>query len=226
MKIRFLTGPNKDQQFAVKKGMVLSRTAESGDIVINDPLASNPHAKIIKKGKFYYYKDLDSKNGTYLNKQANNYFPLKHDLQFQIGNTFLQVTDTVSSQKELWPSVIINELKKHQSKIQNQTKKLSIIQPPLILQFKSGIQKSDSWTLHYGPRLAGRSCLDLPILDPSAPDICFSLHPQGSKVLFKTPYPEKVLINNKYLSEKTLQSKDQISFCNTCIEVDFLKQKL
>ena len=224
MKIRFLTGPNKDQLFSVKTGIILSRTAESGDIVIQDPQASSPHAKIIKKGNSYYCKDLDSKNGTYLNKQVNNYFLLKDGLQFQIGNTFLQIIDKTSSHKEVWSSVIIKELQKHQLKIKNRVKKLAIIQPPLVLKFKSGVQKSNSWTLHYGPRQAGRACLDLSILDPAAPDFCFSLHPQKNKVIFKTLYPEKVLINNKYLSEKILQPKDRISFCNTCIEISFLKK--
>jgi len=225
MKIRFLTGPNKDQLFSVKKDLIFSRTAESGDIALNDPQASNPHAKIIKKGKFYYLKDMDSKNGTYLNKKSNDCFLLKEGLKFQIGSTFLQVIQGSLTSKEHWSFVIKKELEKYKTKIKNQTKNLMILQPPLILKFKSGIQKLDSWTLYYGPRQAGRSCLDLPILDPLAPDICFSLHPQKKGILFKTSYPEKVLINNKYLPEKILQPQDRITFCHTCIEIDFLKKK-
>ena len=229
MKIRFLTGTNKDKLFSVQKNVVLSRTTNSGDIAILDSQASNPHAKIIKKGNLYYLKDLDSKNGTYLDNKTNNYFPLKHGLQFQIGSTVLQVIDPPPAKKTSiknpsWVSTVIKELKKNQLKIKDQQKLLEIIQPALVLKFKSGIQKSDSWVLHYGPRQAGRACLDLPILDPQAPDICFSLHPLNNQVLFKTPYPEKVLINNKFLSEKILQNKDKISFSNTCIEISFSKK--
>ena len=57
MKIQFLNGPLKGKEFSVKEGLVLSRDkGEDGDIFIEDPQASNPHAEIVKKKVLFIYR--------------------------------------------------------------------------------------------------------------------------------------------------------------------------
>ena len=222
MKICFLRGPNKGKEFPVKSGLILSRNKEQENgILIEDPKASNPHAKIVKKKQGFYLQDMDSKNGTYINKETNDFFALTPGLKFQIGQTVLQVKASPKPQKH-WTEIVSKELKK--LSLKDHPKKILIINPALILKFQSGVQKGDKWHLHYGPREAGSASLDLPILESQAPDICFSLEPVKASVLFKTRYPEKILLNKKHIPKKKLIAGDCITFAKTAIEVEYSKK--
>ena len=222
MKIYFINGPLKNQEFPVKEGLILSRSeSEEGDIAIEDPKASNPHAEIIKKKGKFYLQDRDSKNGTSFREEINDCFILEPGVKFQIGQTVFQVKAPPAPQKP-WFEIVGEELKK--LSLKDHPKKLQPIIPALILKFKSGVQKGDIWHLHYGPREAGSASLDLPILEPQAPDICFSLEPEKEVVLFKTLYPEKILLNKKHISKKKLKNGDYISFANTSIEIKYDKK--
>ncbi|MDE0120088.1 MAG: FHA domain-containing protein [Bdellovibrionales bacterium] len=221
MKIGFLNGPLRGQEFPVKEGLVLSRSGkEEGEVAIEDPKASNPHAKIVKKKGRFYLQDSESKNGTFFNDEINDYFILEPGVRFQIGQTLFQVKPPPPP-KKFWPEIVTEELKK--LSLKDQAIKLKPIIPALILTFKSGVQKGDQWHIHYGPREAGSTSLDLPILEPQAPDICFLLKPTKEFVIFKTPYPEKVLLNKKHISKKKLKDGDVISFINTSIEIKYDK---
>ena len=152
MKIIFLNGTYKDREFPVQEGLQLARDkGEEGDIFIEDPQASNPHAEIVKKKGRFYLQDLDSKNGTLLDEEINDFFALKPGLQFQIGHTRFQVKG--QPKVEHWSKTIREELKK--INIQDTPQEIKIIRPPLILKFKSGVQKGDTWHIYYGPRTAG-----------------------------------------------------------------------
>ena len=220
MKIQFLNGPLKGKEFSVKEGLVLSRDkGEDGDIFIEDPQASNPHAEIVKKKGSFYLQDLDSKNGTRLKGEINDFFAFKPGMEFQIGQTHFQVKGPV----EHWSQVLLKTLKK--ISVQDTPKKLSVIQPPLILKFKSGVQKGETWSVYYGPRTIGSATLDIPLLEPEAPGIAFSLEPAKKAVLFKTLYPDRVLLNKEHVKQKKLAQKDHISFANTLIEVHYGSSK-
>ena len=171
----------------------------------------------------FYLQDLDSKNGTLLNEEINDFFALKPGLKFQIGETLFQVKAV--PKPEHWSKALRKELKK--APVQDSPKEIQVIQPPLILKFKAGVQKGDTWHIYYGPRRAGSASLDLPFLEPNAPDIAFSLEPDRSAVLFKTLYPDQVLLNKKHVQRKKLADKDQISFRGALIEVHWppLKEK-
>ncbi len=224
LNIYFLNGPHKGKKFSVQKGVVLTRdNQEKGNILIEDPKASNPHAEIVqKKGKFYL-KDRDSKNGTIFEKEVNDFFALTEGAFFQIGKTQFEVKKAPPPQKP-WQEMVIETLKK--VSIEEPIKNLKPLPTPLVLKFKSGPQKGDKWHIHYGPRTAGTGSLDLPILEAKAPDICFSLEPSKTFTLFKTLYPEKVLLNKKHVSKKKLVPGDCISFASTLIEVSSFTDKV
>ncbi len=221
MKIQILNGSQKGKQIPVKEGFVFSRSKKKGNIIIQDLKVSSPHAEIVKKKTRFYLKDLNSKNGTYVDEKIDDFFILKPKLEFRIGRTRFRVEPSQKKpdKKKQWPFLIEKELKFHLPLLSNQKVEMKSIHPPLVLKIQSGIQKSQVWSLHYGPREVGSASLDLPILDPLAPAICFSLHPRQSGVLFKTRYPEKVLVNKKSLSKKILNPGDLISIANTYIEV-------
>ena len=219
LEISFLNGPNKGNIFLIEKGLVLTRNKkEEGDIFIEDPKASNPHAEIIKKRGLFYLKDMDSKNGTYVNEEINDLFALEPGIKFRIGKTILQVKKAPPPKKH-WSEIVKENLSS--VSLKDTPKKISLIKPSLILTFKSGVQKGDKWHLCYGPRTAGSASLDLPILEPQAPPICFFLKPGNQFVLFKTTYPEKVLLNKQHISKKILKPGDHISFNSMLIEVNY-----
>ena len=223
LKIRILNGKLKGFEVKVQPHVVFSRDAGKKCVYVKDAAASNPHAKIVQKGQLFYLQDMDSKNGTYVEGELNDLFPLKPDLVFHIGHTHFQVVATKKKQESTWEKNLAGELKKYSSCITDNKQKLVSFQNLLCLRFLSGVQKSEEWFIGYGPRYAGKIELDLTILDPEAPDQCFSLHPQkgGEEVLFKTTCPNKVLLNQKHIIKQVLKNGDLISLAKTAIEVHF-----
>ena len=218
MKLVILNGPAKGQTFKLKEAVVLSRQAGKGEIPISDQLASSPHAKVIAKKGLFYLKDMDSKNGTYVEGKINDYFPLRTGLKFQIGSTWLEVRKIKSPPH--WRRAVVKELNTCLPQIKDKLQEIRPFKKAVLLNFASGIQKSQTWTLCYGPRVAGRESLDLPLLDPLSPPVCFLLYPdKEGHLLFKTPCPEEVSLNGESQSEKKLQNQDQISFGGTCIKI-------
>ncbi len=225
LKIRVLNGKLKGYETAIKPNLIVSRDKGKGCFYVKDPAASNPHAKIIQKRQKFYLQDMNSKNGTYVEGEVNDLFPLKHDLIFRIGRTQFQIvtTQASSTEEQRWETGVAEAIKKHQSAIKDKKHKLVSFKKILCLRFLSGVQKSNEWFMSYGPRYAGSAELDLPILEPEAPDLCFSLHPynNGQGILFKTPCPNKVLMNQKHIPKKMLEEGDLISIAKTGIEVSF-----
>ena len=218
MKIIFLNGPHKGREFLVQAGLQIARDrGEKQDILIDDSQASNPHAEIVKKKGVFYLQDMDSKNGTLVEEEINDFFALKVGLKFQIGHTLFQVKDQPKPLS--WSKALREELKN--ISVQDTPKTIKIIHPPLILKFKSGVQKGSAWHIYYGPRTVGASSLDLPFLEPKAPALAFSLEVENQAVLFKTLYPDQILLNKKHLKQKKLLDKDRISFGSALIEVSY-----
>ena len=223
MIIRFMTGPLKGQEFTAKPGLILSRSGRGEqEIALKDSKASNPHAEVVKKKGHLYLKDRDSKNGTYVEEEINDLFALKPGLKFQIGYTILQVQKPLPKPKT-WPEIVEAELKK--LCLTNKASKLNAFSPGLKLKFKSGFQKGEQWRIRYGPRKIGPNSLDLPVLELDAPEICFSLSPEKTSALFKTLYPEKVLLNKKHVSKKILKNGDLIAFGGSLIEFQYEKKR-
>jgi len=90
------------------------------------------------------------------------------------------------------------------------------------LSFLAGLQAETEWKLGYGPRRAGAHSVDIPILEPKAPEVCFEIIPTAQGVLFKTNHSDIVMINNKSLGSVLLKSGDMIRIHDTIIEVGFL----
>ena len=100
---------------------------------------------------------------------------------------------------------------------------MAALEPALNLVFLRGLQAETSWTLGYGPRVAGPRSLDLPIYEPNAPDPCFEILPTATGIRFKSFHAEKVLLNGRSVQSEDLKHGDQITILNSLIEVEFLK---
>ncbi len=222
MKLVILNGPGSGKAFPLKEGLILTRTAQKKEgVFIEDPLASSPHAQVVKSKGDLYLKDMNSKNGTYVKGKINDWFSLHPGRKFQIGTTWLEVKSP--PQPLSWPARVEKELNKNLPQIKDGFQEIKPFKRSVILDFQSGIQKSQSWRLGYGPRVAGKASLDLPLLDPLSPDICFFLCPgEGNEVVFKTPCPEEVSLNGESHHRFLLQNQDQISFGGTCIKIRYI----
>ncbi|MCB0411511.1 MAG: FHA domain-containing protein [Bdellovibrionales bacterium] len=129
--------------------------------------------------------------------------------------------DPEPEQRRTWTEVLTEWVEDQVSNLSNHTKVIAPFSKPLSLTFLSGLQADTVWTLGYGPRIAGPKSIDLPILDPGAPDPCFELFPTLSGVQFKTEYPDVVMLNGEPTDSGPLKSGDQISVNEILIEVEF-----
>jgi pSer/pThr/pTyr-binding forkhead associated (FHA) protein len=97
--------------------------------------------------------------------------------------------------------------------------KLMVFDKTCKLQFLDGIQTSSTYELQYGPRNFGNACLEFPIYEEDAPDLCFQITQAEEGLSFYTPYPETVLLNGQGHSVQILKNNDEIQINNTIIKV-------
>lgn len=83
----------KNEFFVRKKKITIGRHS-SNDISIDDPLISRVHAQVLRQGRIYYIRDLDSKNGTFIQKKRIDIAPLNESTKIRIGDcVFMLVRD-------------------------------------------------------------------------------------------------------------------------------------
>lgn len=122
-----------------------------------------------------------------------------------------------------WNDVLAEFAVELSGSIPDQPKAIVPFNPALKFTFIGGLQAETEWTIGYGPRRVGSLSIDLPILEPSAPDVCFELVPSPDGVTFRTNHPKNVRLNGAETKLQALQSGDVIGIGATQIEVEFLK---
>ena len=73
-----------------KNEIMIGRNAEN-DIVVENLAVSKLHARIVKQDEAYYIEDLNSTNGTYLNKIRITKKDLKDNDIISVGNHSLEI---------------------------------------------------------------------------------------------------------------------------------------
>ena len=61
-------GPDNGARVKVEKGTTIVGRHRSGDVIVDDPAVSRRHAEIVSTADGWALKDLDSKNGTFVNQ--------------------------------------------------------------------------------------------------------------------------------------------------------------
>ncbi len=74
-------------------GLTIGRSG-SNDVTIEDPFVSHIHARVLRRGPYYYVEDLGSTNGTYLNDQR-----VDGDARLKVRDT-LRLGETVLRYEE------------------------------------------------------------------------------------------------------------------------------
>ena len=93
--LRVKHGPNKGKVYELSdKNLVLGR--EPGDgIVVSDQGVSRKHAEVARIGEVYFIRDLDSRNGTFLNDGTGTISEeiLRYGDRIRVGNSVLVFED-------------------------------------------------------------------------------------------------------------------------------------
>jgi len=87
-------------EYSVHKKRINIGRHRSNDIRIDDPLISRLHAQIFRQGRIYYIRDMESKNGTYIDDKRIDIAPLRENTQVRLGGctlTFIRQAKAVHS---------------------------------------------------------------------------------------------------------------------------------
>ena len=212
--LKALSGELKGESFPVRDRMVIGR--RSGDIKLNDPMVSTPHAEIlVYEDQKIMIEDLDSKNQILMDGRPVIKSVLEEGSRFFIGRTEFELC-YVQSFEEILQAF----LKKEGEAVKDEPRLLHPFPFPLELHIVSGLQKGEKFLLSYGPRTLGRSSPDLPLLDKEAPDRAFELYtePGLSDIFFETNSPE-VSFNGQFVEKQALKEGDEIVLGKSRIQV-------
>ncbi len=135
----------------------------------------------------------------------------------------LPIVEVSEPERRTWSEILVMWGEENAKNVVNKKKPIAAFPMAINLVFLRGVQAETTWTLGYGPRVAGPRSLDLPIYEPQAPDPCFEILPTATGIQFKTFHAGKVLLNGNSVEVKELKDGDQISILNSLIEVEFVK---
>ena len=240
MILRVTSGHLEGKVFPIKEHVTLGRS--KGNILLEDPKVSNPHAQIHKSNNQYILEDLSSKRGITYQDRTVSFIVLQPGVVFQLGSTTFQVDEESSFQLEENSQEVgfssISEFSKSDvldkddvktkleeqlesciDLLKNESTLLNFLKKPITLQFEKGVQKNIVWNITYLPRKIGSVNADLPLLDPHAPEISFELFLEKEKIIFSTHHKETVLLNYENVQKKPLKHGDLIIIGATYVRV-------
>jgi hypothetical protein len=87
--LQIVGGEGEGTVFSLEQKTTVIGRGEDCDIVINHPLVSRHHAKIVRVGPSYYVHDLQSTNGTMVNSQRIDQHVLQPEDELQVGVTLM-----------------------------------------------------------------------------------------------------------------------------------------
>lgn len=107
-------GPNKGDEYIIRKPATLIGRNESCDLTVSDPLVSRRHCQISWDGVYCTVEDLGSTNGTFVNgQQLVAAYSLRPGDRLQVADVVFQFTDpqaTLVGHK--WPKLKIERATK------------------------------------------------------------------------------------------------------------------
>ncbi len=90
VRFRTIKGPGQNAVVMMKKPIViLGRVEDIADVLVADESASRYHACVTHQGGKFFLTDMDSTNGTFVNRKPVREVELKHGDQIRIGITVL-----------------------------------------------------------------------------------------------------------------------------------------
>lgn len=107
-------GPGQGQLVPVRQGVTVIGRASVAELRLQHPSISRRHAQIVRKGEFFYVKDLGSQNGTYVNAQKiSSEVEVHPGDELAVGSALLKLRGPVKeADSASVPSVKISRPKK------------------------------------------------------------------------------------------------------------------
>jgi pSer/pThr/pTyr-binding forkhead associated (FHA) protein len=94
IKVHIMNGPEKDRVYDVKRNPFHIGRAPENDLQINDKSVSRVHLSITQKGNKYFVKDLESRNGTFIEGvrvASGMEYEVKEGMPIAVGKTFFSL---------------------------------------------------------------------------------------------------------------------------------------
>jgi hypothetical protein len=236
LQIVVMNGPLKGKKTPLKEGIIFGRGP--GTLVLDDAKVSGRHAQVFKNAAGQMIlKDLGSTNGIVTKGKKVRGLVLSVGVEFQIGRTLLAVELDAAAEpkpepktetppppppKLEWPEYFSAFVQRSRTRVKNRPKELLPFPKIIKLTVLRGLQADWEWFMGYGPRSVGRGSVDYPIIDPAAPEKCFTIRADGESVLIETKHLGDVLLNQKRFSSEALKNGDLIAFGANVIEVSFV----
>ncbi|MCC6278828.1 MAG: FHA domain-containing protein [Oligoflexia bacterium] len=224
LKIKAIRGPLMGEEIAIKGESTIGRSR--GDLLIRDPKASNPHAKVyITAQGLVIIEDLNSSNGLFVNGQKVVRKDLKAGDIVTIGKSQFQVlasgrTEAAaqalaegvqSLETESWQGVLSKEISGLPLVRPLNPIGIQALSPPITIEVTEGSLVGEKWTLGFGPRTVGSHSTDVSISEPDFPGEAFRVFSEDGETKIKSLF-NGILINGKNLESHRLQSGDVISY--------------
>ena len=229
------SGNTKDSRFDLTEGLILGRQQKK--VKFEDEKMSRRHAQVVldAKTKKWVLLDIGSFHGIVFNKKKVKRLVLNKGVCFRLGKTLIEVRQEIEkplnrkksfsqeSQCDPWSKYFHQWTQKFTKGVKNKSIKLLPFNPALRLEIVQGSQVGQVWIMGYGPRQIGQGSLDFPIYEPDIPDFCFTVEAISKGILFKTQFPQEVLLNRESKKTEILKAGDIISIRNTHIQVGFIE---
>src|SRR6185295_9325364 len=91
VRLRVLDGPDAGVEYAIAGAVVRLGRGDDNDIVLPDNNCSRVHAEVIRDGAGFMVRDLNSRNGVFVNrKKIPQQRPLKSGDRITIGGTTVE----------------------------------------------------------------------------------------------------------------------------------------
>jgi pSer/pThr/pTyr-binding forkhead associated (FHA) protein len=122
------SGPNKGEEYIIRKPMTLIGRNESCDLIVTDPLVSRRHCQILWDGVYCTVEDLGSTNGTFVNtQQLAAAYALRPGDRLKVADVIFLFTDPQATLVgHRWPKL----------KIDHETKEVAVNGEPVDLSAK------------------------------------------------------------------------------------------
>ncbi len=108
------SGPNKGDEYIIRKPATLIGRNESCDLIVSDPLVSRRHCQILWDGVYCTVEDLGSTNGTFVNsKQLAAAYALRPGDRLKVADVIFLFTDPQATLVgHRWPKLNIDRATK------------------------------------------------------------------------------------------------------------------
>ena len=87
--LQIIEGEGEGTVFSLEQKTTVMGRGEDCDIIVNNPMVSRHHAKVVRVGPSFYIHDLQSTNGTMVNGENIDQHVLQPEDEIQIGVTLL-----------------------------------------------------------------------------------------------------------------------------------------